>query len=320
MLNRRIFSAGLLLAPQLHAEEAPKAIGVLSPLSSFEFGPSRDAFVHAMGDLGYVRGKHFVLVERFADGRVDRLPALAADLAKLNVDLIYASTSDSVAAAQRATKIPIVFEGVAEPVQTGFADSLAHPGHDITGLTNIASDLNPKRVQFLREMTPKLIRLALLVGPVTAFSMNFEPSVRAGAEPFGIRTLTFGIAEPPDLEPAFQSMMRWGAEAVAVSAATNLWSERQRIASLAVSSKLPSMCPFSDYVEAGALMSYGVDRLSQARKIATYARNIFRGAKAGDLPIEQPTQVDLVISRKTAEALGLEIPQRLLLQADKVID
>jgi putative ABC transport system substrate-binding protein len=248
------------------------------------------------------------------------LLALAADLAKLNVDVIYASSSDSVAAAQRATKIPIVFEGVAEPVQAGFADSLAHPGRNVTGLTNIVSDLNPKRVQFLKEMTPKLTRLALLVGPETAFSTSFEPSVRAGAEPFGIRALSFGVAEPRELEPAFQSMKQWGADAVVMSAATNLWSERRRIASLALGSKLPSMCPFSDYVEAGALMSYGVDRLLQARKIASYVRNIFQGAKAGDLPIEQPTQIDLVISRKTAKALGLEIPQRLLLQADKVID
>jgi putative ABC transport system substrate-binding protein len=144
--------------------------------------------------------------------------------------------------------------------------------------------------------------------------------MRAGAEPFGISIQSFVVAEPWELEPAFEAMMQWGAEAVVMSGAPNLLSDRQRIARLALRSKVASFGPFSDYAEAGALMSYGVDRLFQARKIATYVVAIFRGANAGDLPIEQPTRFDLVLNRKTAKALGLDIPQRLLLQADKVID
>lgn len=321
MLNRRIFSAGLLLASHVRAQQAPKAIGVLFPLTSHEFEPTRDALVQALRDHGYLMGKHFVLVERFADGRADRLPELAADLAKLNVDLIYASSPNAVVAAQRATtKIPIVFDGVGDPVQAGFADSLAHPGRNITGLANISSDLNPKRIQFLKELMPKLTRLALLMNSANAFSMSFEPAMRAAAEPFGVRTQGFGAAKPQEFEPAFQSMTRWGAEAVAISSDAHLWFERQRIAQLSLQSKLPSMCPFAGFVDAGALMSYGVDRWFEYRKIAAYISDIFRGVKAGDLPIEQPTQIELVISRKTAKALELSIPNLLLLQADRVID
>jgi len=321
VLNRRIFSAGLLLAPQVRAQQAPRAIGVLSPFSGREFEPTRNAFVQAMGDLGYIRGTHFILVERFADGRAERLPELATELVKLKVDLIYASSPQAVAAAQGATtRIPIVFESVTDPVEAGFADSLAHPGHNITGLSNVSSDLNSKRLQFLKEMMPKLTRVALLVNSTNRFTAIFVPSMRAAAESIGMRTLNFSAAKPQELESAFQSMIQWGAEAVAMSSDASLWSERERIAQLALKCRLPSLCPFSGYVEAGALMSYGVDRWFEYRKVAAYIRDIFRGAKPGDLPIEQPTQIDLVINRKTAKALELTIPRLLLIQADKVID
>lgn len=321
LLSRRVFCAGLLVAPQVRAQKRVKAIGVLFPFSSHEFEPGRDAFLRALHDLGYVQGTQFMLVERFADGRPERLPVLAAELVNAKVDLIYASTPQSVAAAQAATtKIPIVFESVTDPVQAGFADSLAHPGHNITGLSNVSSDLNPKRLQLLREMVPKLARLALLVNSTNRFTAIFVPSMRAAAESFGMRTETFSASNLQELETVFRSMIQWNAEAVAMSSDAALWSERKAIARLALASKLPSLCPFAGYVEAGALMSYGVERWYEYQKVAAYVRDIFQGAKAGDLPIEQPTQIELVISRKTADALGLTIPRLLLVQADKVME
>jgi len=323
VLDRRTFYSGLavgLLAAGARAQQAPKVIGVLSSFSSPEFEPRRENFVQAMRDLGYTNGKQFVLIERLGNGRTDRLTELAAELAKLNVDLIYAMSAGAVAAAQKATTtIPIVFDNVAEPVANGFADSLSHPGRNITGLTSIASDLNPKRVQFLKEMVPKLTRLALLTGAKNPFNSSFEPSMQAAAAPLGIRLRSFSAAGPGELEAAFDSMSQWGAEALVQSGDLYLFRERQRIAELALKGKLASAHPTGDFVEVGGLLSYGVDPTFMNRKVAQYVIEILKGAKAGDLPIQQPTEVILVINRGTANALKLTIPQRLLMQADKVI-
>lgn len=324
MVDRRTFSSGLaagLLAPRIHAQQArPKVIGVLTFSGILEFEPIRKNFVQAMRDLGYTNGRQFVLIERFADGRVARFPELAAELAKLNVDLIYATSPGAVAAAQKATtKIPIVFDNVSEPIENGFADSLSHPGRNITGVTSIASDLNPKRVQFLKDMVPKLTRLALLTSAKNAFNASFEPSMQVAAESHGIRLLSFSVAKPGEFDSAFDSMGQWGAEALVLSDDLNLLSERHRVAQIALKRKLPSAYPFADYVEVGGLLSYGVSLTFMNLRVAKYVTEIFKGAKAGDLPIQQPTEVNLVINRSTANALQLTIPQRLLMQADIVI-
>lgn len=325
MFNRRTLLVGLPvgLLPALHvrAQLQPKVLGLLSPYSSREIELSRDVFMRAMLDLGYTRGKQFVVVERLADGRNERLPELADELVKLNVDLIWASSTNAVAAAQAATTtIPIVFESVADPVRAGFADSLAHPGHNITGLSNFSADLGPKRFQLLKQMVPSLTRVAVLMNSTNPYYATQVPRTQAVAEQLGLRAQVVSASSPDEMEPAFLAIASQHAQAVFVSPDAYLWAQRQRIAELALKYGLPSMFPFAECVEVGGLMSYGVDALIGIRIVASYVDRILKGAKPGELPIEQPTRVDLVINRKTADALKLTIPQVLLLQAEKVIE
>ena len=325
MFNRRILLIGLPvgLLPALHvrAQPQPKVLGLLSPYSSREIELGRDVFMRAMLDLGYTRGKQFVVVERVADGKNERLPELADELVKLKVDLILASSTNAVAAAQAATTtIPIVFESVGDPVRAGFADSLAHPGHNITGLANFSADLAPKRFQLLKQMVPSLTRVAVLMNSTNPYYATQVPRTRAVTEQLGLRAQIVSASSPEELEPAFLAFGSQHAQAVFVSPDAYLWAQRQRIAELALKYGLPSMYPFAECVEVGGLMSYGVDYLIGIRIVASYVDRILKGAKPGELPIEQPTRVDLVINRKTAAALKLTIPQALLLQAEKVIE
>lgn len=325
MFNRRILLIGLPvgLLPALHvrAQPQPKVLGLLSPYSSREIELGRDVFMRAMLDLGYTRGKQFVVVERVADGKNERLPELADELVKLKVDLILASSTNAVAAAQAATTtIPIVFESVGDPVRAGFADSLAHPGHNITGLANFSADLAPKRFQLLKQMVPSLTRVAVLMNSTNPYYATQVPRTRAVTEQLGLRAQIVSASSPEELEPAFLAFGSQHAQAVFVSPDAYLWAQRQRIAELALKYGLPSMYPFAECVEVGGLMSYGVDYLIGIRIVASYVDRILKGAKPGELPIEQPTRVDLVINRRTADALKLTIPQVLLLQAEKGIE
>ena len=325
MFNRRTLLIGLPigLLPALHvrAQPQPKVLGLLSPYSSREIELGRDVLMRAMLDLGYTRGKQFVVIERLADGRNERLPELADELVKLKVDLILASSTNAVAAAQAATTtIPIVFESVGDPVRAGFADSLAHPGHNITGLANFSADLGPKRFQLLKQMVPSLTRVAVLMNSTNPYYATQVPRTRAVTEQLGLRAQIVSASSPEELEPAFLAFGSQHAQAVFVSPDAYLWAQRQRIAELALKYGLPSMYPFAECVEVGGLMSYGVDYLIGIRIVASYVDRILKGAKPGELPIEQPTRVDLVINRKTAAALKLTIPQALLLQAEKVIE
>jgi len=325
VFNRRILLIGLPigLLPALHvrAQPQPKVLGLLSPYSSREIELGRDVLTRAMLDLGYTRGKQFVVVERLADGRNERLPELAAELVKLKVDLILASSTNAVAAAQAATTtIPIVFESVGDPVRAGFADSLAHPGHNITGLANFSADLAPRRFQLLKQMVPSLTRVAVLVNSTNPYYATQVPKTQAVAEQLGLRAQIVSASSPEEMEPAFLAFASQHAQAVFVSPDAYLWVQRQRIAELALKYGLPSMYPFAECVEVGGLMSYGVDYLNGIRVVASYVDRILKGAKPGELPIEQPTRVDLVINRRTADTLKLTIPQVLLLQAEKVIE
>ena len=325
MFNRRALlvalPVGLLLAPRVRAQGRPKVVGLLSPYSSREAELSRDVFMRAMLDLGYTTGKQFVVVERMADGRNERLHELADELVKLKVDLIWASSTNAVAAAQRATtNIPIVFDSVADPVRAGFADSLAHPGHNITGLSNFAAELGPKRFQLLKQMVPSLTRIAVLMNSTNPYYATQVPRTQAAAEQLELRAQIVSASSPEEMEPAFLAFASQHAQAVFVSPDAYLWAQRRRIAELALKYGLPSMFAFAECVEVGGLMSYGVDTLVGIRIVASYVDRILKGARPGELPIEQPTRVDLVINRKTADTLRLIIPQVLLLQAEKVIE
>jgi putative ABC transport system substrate-binding protein len=311
---------GFVLSSHSRAQQRPKVIGLLSPFGRDEIDPGLDVFLRAMQDLGYIKGTHFVVVERIANGRYDRLPALAIELVKLNVDVICTTSTNGVAAAQAATtSIPIVFDSVSDPVQAGFANSLARPGHNMTGLSNFSGDLTAKRLQLLKQTMPTLTRVAVLsnsTNPNYASQLQrMQPAIQ-----LGLQFALVSASTPEELEPAFRAMARERAEGVYVMADAYLWTQRRRIAELALRDKLPSVFASSDCVEAGGLMSYGVDPMSGMRQVATYVDKILKGAKAGDLPIEQPTRVELAINLRTADALRLTIPRTLLLQAEKVIE
>jgi putative tryptophan/tyrosine transport system substrate-binding protein len=314
-------SLGFALGPHARAQQRPKVIGMLTPVSRDDFEPMLGVFLRAMLDLGYVRDTNFILVERVANGDGDRLPELAAELVKLKVDLVYASSTNAVAAAQAATtSIPIVFDSVSDPVRAGFADSLARPGRNITGVSNFSGDLTPKRLQLLKQMMPRLTRVAVLANSTNPFYATTLQRVRPAEAQLGLHALLVSASTPEELEPAFRTMTREHTEAVYVTPDAYLWTQRRRIAALALRDKLPSIFAFPDCVEAGGLMSYGVDVMYGVRQVATHVDKIFRGAKASDLPIEQPTRVDLVINRRTAAALRLPIPQEMLLLAERVIE
>jgi len=325
VLARRALLIGwplvLLTANAPRAQPAPRVIGFLSPYGSADAQATLRVFREAMRDLGYVEGRNFVLVERFADGRNERLPALAAELAKLRVDLILASTTNAVRAAQATTStIPIVFESVADPVVAGFADSIGRPGRNITGVSNFSADLSPKRFQFLTQMVPSLNRLAVLFNAANPYTVSQRPAIESVAERLRLSVQFVAASTPEEVELAFRTMTSGRAEALLVTADAYLLAQRRRIAELALKSGLPSMFPFAAYVEAGGLMSYGVDPVLGIRQTSTFVDKVFKGARAGDLPIEQPTRVALVINRRTAARLRLAIPQVLLLQAEQVID
>jgi ABC-type uncharacterized transport system substrate-binding protein len=303
------------------AQAPPKVIGFLSPYGIPDAQATLQVFRQAMRELGYREGKSFVLVERFADGRNERLPTLADELVKLRVDLILASATNSVKAAQAATDtIPIVFESVADPVAAGFAESVGHPGKNITGVSNFTIDLSPKRFQLLTQMVPSLTRVAVLANATNPYYLAQKPAIESVAERLGLSIRFIGAGTPEDMEPAFRTIVSGRAEALLVTADAYLYAQRQRIAELALMNGLPSMFPFAAYVEAGGLASYGVDPVSGIRQAAAFVDKVFKGAKPGDLPIEQPTRVALVVNRRTATRLHLTIPQALLLQAEKVID
>ena len=324
MIARRQVVVGLTVAVgcghPVFGQERPRIIGSLSPYSRAEIEPGREIFDRAMLDLGYVKGKHFLVIERMAEGSNERLHGLAEELVKLGADLIVASTTNAAAAARDATSsIPIVFFDVSDPVKAGFVESLGRPGRNMTGLSNFSSDLIAKRLELLRQMVPALTRVAALLNPKNPYRLGQLERVQKPAEQLGLVALPFYASSREELEPAFRDMARQRAQAVLVSPDAYFWGPRQLIAGLALSSRLPSIFAFAEFVDAGGLMSYGVDSREGVRRVAVYVAKILAGAKPADLPVEQPTKLDLTINRGTAEALSLSIPKALLLQAERVI-
>ena len=279
------------------------------------------AFLQGMSDLGYVEGKNLVIEWRFAEGEYERLPGLAAELVQLKVDVIVTPASQTTSAAQKSTTtIPIVMVNVGDPVGSGFVKSLAHPGGNITGLSNVSVDLSPKHLEMLLSMVPRLSRVAVLVNPTNSGYTTMLKSVETSAQKVGAKILPVEARTAPEIEKAFSAMSREKAGAVIVARDALFIQQARRIAELAAKNRLPSIAEIREYVDAGGLMSYGQNRRDNYRRATTYVDKIFKGAKPGDLPVEQPTKFELIINRKTAKALGLTIPQSLLISADKVID
>ena len=278
------------------------------------------AFLKGMRELGYVEGKNLVVEWRFADGKFELLPGLAAELVQLQVDVIVTAGSTGVGAAQKATSIiPIVMATAGDPVVGGFAKSLARPGGNITGLSSMNDDIGAKLLDLLLSLVPKLSRVAVLVSPTSRTYRAIAESVRAGAQKAGVKTLVAEASTPQEIENAFSMMALENTGAVIVGASTFFVLQQRQIAELALQYRMPSMFGNRVNVEAGGLMSYGQNIADSYQRSATYVDKIFKGAKPGDLPVEQPVTLELVVNLKTAKALGLTIPQTILLRADEVI-
>jgi putative tryptophan/tyrosine transport system substrate-binding protein len=279
------------------------------------------AFLQGMRQLGYVEGKNLIIEWRLAEGQVERLPTLAAELVQLKVDVIVAAGVQPTSAAQKATTtIPIVMANSIDPVGSGFVASLVRPGGNITGLSNLIGDLSPKHFEMLRSMVPKLSRVAILVNPTNSGHATILKTVQTAAQKSSVKILSVQARNPQEIETAFSTMTQDNAEAVIVANDLFFNQQRRQVAELAQKNRLPSVAAVRGYVEAGGLMSYGPSFVENYRRAATYVDKIFKGAKPGDLPVEQPTKFEMFINRKTAKALGFTIPQSLLISADKIIE
>src|SRR6266581_3163106 len=293
-------------------------VGFLSLSSASESAPNTAAFLKSLRGLGYIEGKNLVVEWRFAEGSFERLAAQAADLVQLKVDVIVAVASAAIGAAQKATTtIPIVMATAGDPVGSGFVKSLARPGGNITGLSNMAGDIAAKFIELLRSVVPKLSRVAMLT-PSTTYG-ELSKSVQAAAQTAGVKTLVAEASTPQEIENAFSMMVREKADAVFVGSPTVFAQQHRQIAELALKYRMPSLFQDRVTVEAGGLMSYGQKLTDSYQRSATYVDKILKGAKPGDLPVEQPVSFELVVNLKTAKALGLTIPQSVLLRADEVI-
>ena len=330
-MNRRrkiviALGAGVLAAPlALFAQQQGKIwrVGFLwggSRSASLDSGSS-EAFLQGMRELGYAEGRNFTLESRFADGKYERLAEFAKELVLLDVNVIVTAGAAATRAVQQATSsIPIVFAVVNDPISTGFAQSLARPGGHLTGLSRNTVDISPKHVELLRTIVPKLSYLAVLVNPSNPAHSVVLKAIQSAAQRVGIKVSPVEARTPEELVRSFALMKQARAQAAVVGLDQFFINHEQEIAQLALKHQLPTIYSIRDDVQAGGLMSYGSPWTEFYRRSATYVDKILKGAKPGELPIEQPTKFELVINRKTAKALGLAIPRELLLRADEVIE
>jgi putative ABC transport system substrate-binding protein len=279
------------------------------------------AFRLGLRDLGWVEGKNISIEYRYAEGRSVRLPDLAADLVRLKVDIIVASATTAALAAQKATRaIPIVVAAGGDPVASGLGESLARPGGNVTGLSTMAQELGGKRLELLKEIVPKLSRVAVLWNPQSTASQLGWKEIQLPARQLGIQLHSLEVRSPNDFDKAFEDATRARAGALFLTGEPVINTNLKRIADVAAKSRLPSISHRSEFADAGGLVTYGPDRADMHRRAATYVDKILKGAKPADLPVEQPTRFELVVNLKTAKALGITIPQFVLFRADRVIE
>ena len=286
-----------------------------------EPNPSLEAFWQGLHDLGYVEGQNLVIEYRYAEGKAERLPDLAAELVRLPVDVIVAGGTAAIRAAQHATRtIPIVMAVAYEPVGEGLVASLAQPGGNITGVSWLGAELPGKRLEILKETVPQLSRIAVLANPDNPAYTSGMHNVTVAAKALALQLHVVEVRRADELDTAFATMTREGMDALLVLEDSLLLSGlRRRIAELAATHRLPAMYGWKYHVDAGGLMAYGPSQPAMFRRAATYVDKILKGAKPATLPVEQPTKFELIINLKTAQALGLTIPPSILFQADEVL-
>lgn len=296
-------------------------IGFLSPNSASEAGPYLDQFREGMREANYTEGQHYSVEVRSAEGVRERLGALAVELVRLNVDIIVAVTTSAVAAARKATAtIPIVFVSVGDPVATGFADSLAHPGRNMTGMANFSVDLVPKLLELLKLAVPRASTIAWLGNTSNPLNAPATAQIQSAASAIGVQLMLTHWNDTNDMTAAMSEAARGGAQAIVVSGDPYLFGHRKEISDMAIKHRLALISPYREYTEAGSLLSYGINVKAQLRQAATFVVKIMRGARPGDLPVEQPTTFELVLNAKTATSLGITLPPSLLIRADRVIE
>jgi putative ABC transport system substrate-binding protein len=305
------------------AQQAGKVprIGYLTAASLSSNQARTETFRQGLNELGYVEGKNIVIEYRSAEGKLDNLAALAAELVRLKVDIIVTTGPASTRPAKEATvTIPIVMASDSDPVGMGFVASLARPGGNITGLSTLAPEISGKQLELLREIVPKLSRVAILrtwtvPGSAPLTLKEIEPAAAA----FGVRLQYLNVRNAKDIEAAFRAAGKERADAVLLLASLVLNSHRKQVVDSAVKSRLPAIYPLAEYTEAGGLMYYGANTPDLFRRAATYVDKILKGTKPADLPVEQPKKFEFIINLKAAKQIGLTIPPNVLVRADKVI-
>ena len=327
MINRRAFVTvlGALLAAPLGAEAQQAAriprIGVLHPGAPATSSHFAAAFTEGLRELGYLEGQNIVVERRFGEAKAERLSDIAAELVRLKVDVIVTSTDPGIAAVKRQTQlIPIVMANSTDPVGTGFVASLARPGGNVTGLSSVSPELSAKRLELLKEAVPKLSRVAIVWNPDVRGAVLEYKETESAARSLHLQLQSVEVNRPDGFDRAFSAVTTGRAEALTVASSSLAFRNRGRIASLAQKNRLPSMYGLREFADAGGLMAYGPNYAELWRRAAAYVSKILKGAKPGELPVEQPTTFELVINLKTAKALGLTIPPSLLRRADQIIE
>ena len=305
------------------AQQPPKGprIGFLTANDLSALAARIEALRQGLRELGHVEGKNMVIEYRYAEGKLDRLPALAAELVRLKVDIIVSAGPQSTRAVKEATvTIPIVMAFDFDPVGNGFVASLARPGGNITGLSTLAPEISGKQLELLKEILPSLSRAAVFGTSTQPGNSQMLKEVELAAAALAVKLQYVDVLSPEDIESAFRATVKGRAHAVLMIVASSVVGDhRQKIVNLAVKSRLPAIYPFSSYVEAGGLMSYSVNLTDLDRRAATFVDKILKGTKPADLPVEQPKKFEFIINLKAAKQIGLTIPPNVLARADKVI-
>ena len=315
------FGASALAAPFASFAQQPGKvwrIGILHTETQASAKARVDAFIQGLAKLGYVEAKNVTFVPRYADGQNDRLPALAEDLMRQKPDVIFAPNTPTVRAARKvAGSTPIVFAHAGDPVATGLVNSLRQPGGNITGTSNINTELAAKRLEILKETIPAVSRVAVFVGEASDAQTN---ALAPAAKALGIQLQLTDSVRGENFELTLAALRKWRAHAIYITSTPTATQNRALHAEFAAKLRVPAIAGITEFVEAGGFMSYGPSFEALYRQAATYVDRILKGAKPGDLPIEQPTVFELAINMKTAKALGITIPKAVLFRADKVIE
>jgi ABC-type uncharacterized transport system substrate-binding protein len=295
-------------------------IGFLGASSASTLAARIEAFRQGLRELGYVEGKSIVIEYRWAEGKFDRLPALAAELVRLKVDVIVTGGTTSTRAAKKATvTIPIVMGFDNDPVGNGFVASLAHPGGNITGLSTLAPEISGKQLELLKEIVPRLSRVAVLGSSTTPGTAQARREIELAAGALKVQLQYLDVLSPKDIETAFQAASKGHADAVLALTNPILNQNRKALADLAVKNRLPAIYYSAEFVEDGGLMTYSVSTTDPFRRAAVYVDKILKGAKPADLPVEQPKKFEFIVNLKAAKQIGLTIPPNVLARADRVI-